>query len=492
MAMRIANRSARSYFLLSLPFLLAGFFAVRNLATWPARIGYSGDESYEGVALAEMIHLREGLPIYGAGAKEMFDAATYGPLFYLAGEHVVDPGKPSYLWLRLLSAAAIIGCAACCGVLAFWVTKSRWAAWLSPVVFLSYGMTTAHGIQALSDGVALFLSFLGFLLAYRFRDSGAMLLAPPLMVLGFYYKPQYIAGSLAVVLFLLLEKRLRRALEFLAVLVVCGVGMFAALQWGIFRGQAFWRHFLLYQTSLLSWELVGRAVFVFLLLILLPLIFSLEYLRARPNRLVGCYLLTAVVFGFLTYCKAGSDQHYYFESVLLFSVLFSGLVSERIDGRLYPVDLVLVLGVMLVAGQWATRRAPGPMDTAQNDALQVFLRRNVAPNSVGLALDPGELLQAGLKAPFAGLFQLAQLSQRDIVSDDDLVAEIRDHRFGIVLLSFDPTREDEAYWFKFYTPGILSTIEQDYRLETSLDMPSPLKNRADDRFYVYVPRNRGS
>jgi hypothetical protein len=37
-------------------FLLAGFFAVRNVSAWPARISYPGDESYEGVALAETIH----------------------------------------------------------------------------------------------------------------------------------------------------------------------------------------------------------------------------------------------------------------------------------------------------------------------------------------------------------------------------------------------------------------------------------------------------
>jgi hypothetical protein len=60
-------------------FLLAGFFGVRNVSSWPARIRYPGDGSYEGVALAETIHLRQGVPIYAAGAKDGFDAGTYGP-----------------------------------------------------------------------------------------------------------------------------------------------------------------------------------------------------------------------------------------------------------------------------------------------------------------------------------------------------------------------------------------------------------------------------
>src|SRR6516165_1299769 len=71
--------------------------------------------------------------------------------------------------------------------------QSYLAALLSPFMFLSYGMVTGHAVQALSDSVALCLSFAGFLVAFRFRARrGFLLLAAFIMILGFYYKPQYV------------------------------------------------------------------------------------------------------------------------------------------------------------------------------------------------------------------------------------------------------------------------------------------------------------
>ncbi|HEV3482788.1 MAG TPA: hypothetical protein VGR97_10730 [Candidatus Acidoferrales bacterium] len=469
-------------------FVLAGFFAVRNISSWPARISYPDDESYEGVALAEMIHLHEGIPIYAGDAKEGFDAATYGPLYYLIGEHLISPANPSYFPLRLLSAIAILGCAAGCGLLAFWLTRSRLAACLSPIVFLSYGMATDHGVAALSDSVALFLSFAGFLLAYRLRNSRAILFAAPLMVLGFYYKPQYVAGSLAVLLFLVLEKRYWQAIEFAGLLAVCGLGGFALFQWIVFAGQAFWRHLLLYQTALLAWDMVWKALFALVILLLLPLMLAVAYLREEPNRLISCYLLVAVVLGLLTYCKQAGGIHYFFESVLIVSVLVPALLAKRRMVPVCPLDLVLLLGIMLFAGQWLTRRPPQRPDIAKYDAMQSFLRERFPAHSASLGIGPGDMLQAGLETPFSGLFQLAQLSHRGIVSDRDLVNQIHAHRFAVIVVHFDISQEHDLYRLNFYTPAILRVIETDYDLDKNLEMPAPLKEGPRDRFYVYVPR----
>lgn len=473
-------------------FLLASFFAVRNISSWPARIGYPDDESYEGVALAEMIHLREGIPIYAGDAKEGFDAATYGPLYYLLGEHLINPASPRYFPLRLLSASAIVGCAAGCGLLAFWLTGSRLAACLSPIVFLSYGMATDHGVAALSDSVALFLSFAGFLLAYRLRNSRAILFAAPLMVLGFYYKPQYVAGSLAVLLFLVLEKRYRQAIEFAGLLAACGLGGFALFQWIVFAGQAFWRHLLLYQTALLAWDMVWKALFALVILLLLPLVLAVAYLREEPNRLIGCYLSVAVVLGLLTYCKQGGGIHYFFESVLIVSALVPALLAKRRMAPVYPLDLVLLLGIMLFAGQWPTRRPPQRSDIAKYDAMQSFLRERFPARAASLSIDPGDLLQAGLETPFSGLFQLAQLSRRGIVSDRDLVTQIQDRHFAVIVLPFDVSHARDLHWLKFYTPAILRTIETDYEVDQNLEAPAPRKEEAGDRFYIYVPKANGT
>jgi hypothetical protein len=478
-----------SILFISVVFLLVGCFAWRNLSTWPAIINYPDDESYEGVVLATMIHLRQGVPIYAPGATGHFDGATYGPLYYLLGERLVNPQSPSYLPLRLLSAFAILGCAVCCGLLAFWLTGRPLAGWLSWFVFVSYGMVTGHGLLALSDSVALLLAFSGFLVAYRWRNSGAVLFAAPLMVLSFYYKPQYIAGSLAVLLYLALEKRYRQALEFAGLLAFCGLGLFALFQWVVFSGQAFWRHFLLYQSSLLSWHLLGRALFTFALLLLFPLIFAVEYLRRYFNKLLGCYLLLAVLAGLLTYSKKAGGVHYFFESVFLLCVLVPALLANRLARRVYPVELVLVLGLMLIAGQLFEPRPPQSSDIAQHGAMQSFLVRNFPGRARALSHDPGDLLQAGLEAPFSSLYEQELFSRLGIISDAGLVAQIQDHRFAVIVLHFDISQEHDPDWLRAYaTPALLGAIKTNYNLDASLTMPAPIRKEPKDRFYIYVPR----
>ena len=94
--------------------LLAGFFAVRNVSSWPTRINYPGEESYEGAALAEITRLAQSVPIYAPPSEAGFAGATYGPLYFITSSHLIDPAQPSYRPLRLLSALAILGCACGC------------------------------------------------------------------------------------------------------------------------------------------------------------------------------------------------------------------------------------------------------------------------------------------------------------------------------------------------------------------------------------------
>jgi hypothetical protein len=470
-------------------FLIAGSFAVRHICTWPDRVAYSGDESYEGVALAEIVRLGQGEPIYAAGAANSFAEVPYGPLFYLAGRHAISLQRPSCFPLRLLSVFSMFGCAAGCGLLAYWLSRSYLAAFLAPLVFLSYGIVTDHGIQALSDAPALLLSFLGFLVAYRFRSSRAVLIAIPLMILGFYFKPQYLAGSAAVVLFFLFERQWRRAAEFTAVSTACVLALFGYFQWVAFSGQAFWRHFLLYQVSLLSWQRFGVALILYGLLFLLPLVFGIKYLRANENRLISCYLAVAVVLGLLTYSKYGSGVHYFFETALILSALVPAFFAKELTVHGRPIKLLFVFAIMVLTGQWLNTLPPAPSDYARHAAIQQYLRQNFPPATVSLGAAPGDLVQAGLRTPYASLFGLTLLAHRGVISDLDLVAEIEAHHFSLIVLSFDIQRERDPYWLRFYlTDSALAAVQREYVLVTSLDLPLPEKQRPQDRFYVYVPR----
>jgi len=325
--------------------------------------------------------------------------------------------------------------------------------------------------------------------AYRFRCSRTLLLAAPIVVLGFYLKPQYIAGPVGIVLFLLIEKRRRLAAEFVGLTALCGLGLLGYFQFFAFRGQVFWRHFLLYQTSLLSWQRLGIALFLYVLMFLIPVVFVIEYQRGSANRLISCYLGAAFVLGLLTYAKSASGIHYFFETVFLVSTLIPAMIAAELAKQRKPLDLLLVLLIMLFAGQWSTKPAPRPSDFQQHAAIQNYLRENFPAGAKALGPAPGDLLQAGLQTPFAGVFQLTQLVHRGILSDHDLVAAIRAHEFSVITLNFDVWKERDPYWLRFYlTTPMIEAVQQEYVLGMSLDLPLPERERPADRFYAYIPR----
>jgi hypothetical protein len=486
----LKNRvSKRSLAIAIVAFLLAGLFVVRNLSTWRTRLIYPGDESYEGCALAEMVRLRQGAPIYAPPSDKGFAGATYGPLYYLLGSRLVNPANPSYLPLRLLSALAIVGIAICCSLLAFWATGSRLASVLSPLIFLSYGVVTYHGISALSDSIALLLFFSGFLVAYRFRNNSALLLAAPLMCLGFYYKPQYIAGPLAVMLFLLFDKRYRRLLQFLGALAVCGFGLLGIFQWAVFPGQEFWRHFFFYQSALFSWYQFKIGVLVYVLMFGVPVLLAFEYLRKHPDKMLICYMGCAVVIGIVTIGKATAFIQYFFDTLFLVSVLMPGLLAKRLKEGSLPGDVLFLLAIALFAGQWYTPPAPSPKALEQFSAVQSYFLRNFPSHARAIGLRGGDLVQAGFDTPFSDLFTTETLARWGVVSDSHLVKQIRAGWFSLIVLDFDLNRKTDPIWLNYYlTKEARDAIASEYRTVDSLQVPQPTKLFPQDRLYIYIPK----
>ena len=138
--------TGKGILLAALALLLAAAFAGRQVSSWPARLRYPGEQNFvEGMRLAEMQHLRQGVPIYAPASAERFDASIYGPVYYLVGSRLLDSDRPAYFPLRLFSMLATLGCAGCGALLAYWLARSLLAAVLAPLIFLAYGFVTAHG-----------------------------------------------------------------------------------------------------------------------------------------------------------------------------------------------------------------------------------------------------------------------------------------------------------------------------------------------------------
>jgi len=469
---------------------LAAFFVVIHVLALPAKLRYPGELNFiEGQVMVEMIHLRQGVPIYAPPSAQGYDAANFGPLYYMVGARLVDPQKPAYLPLRVLSLLGVLVCAVVASLMAFRLSRNWLAALLAPLLFLSYGLVFRHGASARSDMVALFLVFTGFTVAHRFRTSRALLLAVPFMLGGFYYKQQFVAGPLAVLIFLLLEKRFRLAAEFTGLMVLGGLAFLAVIQYVIFPGQAFLRHFVLYNLLPFTEESLLLGIGFFALILLVPLLVSLEFLRACPDRLVKCYLVCAFTLSMLTVARAGSDTYYFLECVLVSSILFAALLAKRIVEPARAVELLVLLIVTLFVGQWFRASSPSTEDFRQDKAVQDYLQQHFPPGTPALSYYAGDIVRAGLALPFTNLYHYNQLIRKGVVSDRDMTGLLAKHHFGAVVLDFDLEKEGVNYYTEYYlTQTIRSAIQVNYQLATVLEMPGPEKLREEAKFYVWVPR----
>lgn len=484
------NRGKQTYALMVLGLLFAGLLAGRNVATWPVRLLYPGEEcGSEGMQLEEAVRLRAGARIFAAASPDRFDGAVYGPLYYLLVSRVIDPERPAFLPLRLLSLIGTLGCAAGCALLAFWLSRSYFGAWLAGLLFLNYGFVSRYGVSARCDLVALLLAFSGFLVAYRFRGDRRLLWAIPLMLCGFFYKQQFVAGPLAVLLYLLLEKSYRKALEFAAMLAVGGLALLALFQFVVFHGQAFLTHAVLYNMLPFSWALLRQLAFVFSVVLVIPLWLGIQFLRAHSSRLLGCYLGCAVILSVAMVGKEGSDVNYFLECALILSALAASFVTEGISdpARLGTALLGLVLTVF--AAQWPAYKAPRREDFARDLEVQNYLHQHFKQHTPAFGLFAGDLIRGGLDVPVSDLWVYTWLVRTGRIPGEGLLTELNQRNFGVILVNYDlESGQRRGYLQDYMLTPVQQAIRANYRVATTLEMPEPEKIEPADRFYIWVPR----
>lgn len=486
-----SNRRGRGELLACLAaLLLAGGFALWQLSAWPVRFRYPGEWcGIEGMRLAEMQHLRQGIPIYAPASAERFDATIYGPLYYLLGSRLIDPDKPAYLPLRLLSALGVLGCSVAAGWLAFRISGRALAAALAPLCFLSYAFVSVYGISGRADGCALFLCFLGVLVAHQFQKESKILLSTPFFLLSFFYKQQFVAAPLAILIFLILERRYRLAAAFAAAMASGAAGLLALFQFVVFRGQDFFLHFFRYNLVPFSGVQLRGAIIGFGILFLVPILVATESLRVHRDRLMACYLPCAMGFALLGMGKQGSDANYFLECIFLVSVLFAALLARRIAESVRAFELLVLLSVTLFTGQFFTPIPPTTRDFERDGALQDYLRTNFPPGTRALGYYAGDLIRAGLDLPVSDIYQRTWLTRTGTLDDRGMVIQLTQHDFGVVVLDFDLQTERETYWTENYlTEGMRQAIQAEYRLAAVMEMPEPERFAERAKCYIWVPR----
>ena len=477
---------------------IVAYFAIIQLANWPERLRYPGEEdAVEGTQLSEMVHLRRGVRIYRLPANGEFDGAIYGPLCYLLGAAVINPNQPAYAPLRILSLVSTLGLAVASGLLAFTLTRRKIAGVLPAFLLFATAFIGRYGISARADMVALLLAFAGFLFFYRFRDSRrALILSALLVLLSFFYKQQFLGAPGAILTYLVLDKRYRRAFEFLFALVVGGVilvGLFSLL---IFPHQAFLQHFIAYNRLPFDKHVLLPEILMFAIPLFIPLLGSIDFLTQYPDKLVACYVGVSVGSYFLLLFSSGSgaDTNRCLEPLVVLTCVFAARVATSkgiLPGLGWAAPLAATLALVSFLGFAFVVPRVGPPDFTADSAMQSYLREHFPPRTAVLGYYAGDPIRAGLDAPITNLWGYAALIRKGTLSDREVVSRIDNGGYGVILLDFDLDRFNSSKMADFYaTQPMRDAVLRSYQQVARLSLPRPETSRfTDGSMYVWVPKS---
>jgi hypothetical protein len=475
---------------------VVSYFALGQVSRWPDRLRYPGEEdAAEGTQLSEMVHLRQGVQIYRVPSQGEFDSAIYGPLSYLLGAALIDPDKPAYLPLRLLSLAATLGLAAVVAVFVFKLTRQKLGGAMAALLLLSTAFVGRYGVSARADMVALLLAFSGFVVFYSNRESRrALIFSVGLLLLSFFYKQQFVGAPVAVFLSLIAARRFRYALEFVAMMAAGGAALVLLFSWLIFPHQAFLLHFIIYNRLPFEKGYLLPEILMFAIPLFVPLLGAADYVDNNPDKLVACYAGTSVAayFALLSSSGSGADTNRCLEAALVLTCLFAARIvttKRMLGGVAWTAALAITLTlVSLLSSAFVVRKITSS-DFAADSALQNYLKENFPARTSVLSYYAGDPLRAGLSAPITNLWHYSALIRKGALSDRDIVSRIDGGGYGAILLDFDLAHFDSGHMADFYTtPSVRHAILRGYRQISRLNMPSPeLTRHADGNIYVWIP-----
>ena len=477
---------------------LVAYFALVQLANWPERLRYPGEEdAVEGTQLSEMVHLRRGVYIYRLPSDGEFDGAIYGPLCYLLGAAVIDPNQPAYMPLRVLSLAATLGLAIASGWLAFRLARRKIAGVLAVFVFFGSAFIGRYGISARADMVALLLAFAGFVIFYRFRDNRrALILSAVLALLSFFYKQQFLGAPGAVFVYLVLEKRFRQAFEFLFTVVAGGLILTAVFSFLMFPHEAFLQHFIAYNRLPFDKHILLPEILMFAIPLFIPLLGSIDFLTQYPDKLFACYVGVSVGSYFLLLFSSGSgaDTNRCLEPLVILSCVFAARVSTSggiLPGLGWTAPLAATLALVAFLSSAFVVPRVGSADFAADAALQSYLRQTFPPGTSALGYYAGDPIRAGLDAPVTNLWGYTALIRKGALSDHEIVSRIDHAGYGVILLDFDLERFNASKMADFYTTRAMrDAVLRSYREVARLNLPRPETSRfTDGGMYIWVPKS---
>jgi len=462
-----------SWLLLAILVVRAGFFLVYSVRTilFPFPVDYD-----EGVALHSALLLVRGEAVYRPLQAGEFVSSQYTPLYYLLMAPALWLIGPSLVPGRLIAFLATLGSGALLAGLALQLGASRRGAFTAALMPLAVGTTFIWSTLAKPDTLALFLSLLVLYWVVRFGESRWVYLVTVWFALGFFVKQNAIVVA-GPALFYYFLRRPRRGLVIGSLALLLAAGPFFLLN--ALTDGALYLHTLGFHT--LPWELTHlwstlEPLVVFTPGLMLLTLFAAWH-QARNRAWPALVLLAGGCLFLLTGGRMGTSWS--FQLPLIFAMALSSsllLFPRPAQTKPYIIKgfparwraLLLILAVLQFAlipnplRWYRTDLLASPEREQELAAVCEIVRQAPAPI---LSEDVGLLLLCGKEPRYNDPFMMAQLSRADRWDETELVRQIEEEQFSLVILAYDiasfPVEKTEVLR---WTTATLAALRKHYAL----------------------------
>ncbi len=451
---------------------------------WPYQVDYD-----EGLNLSSAWHLSQGHNIYANSVPERFIAAPYPWLYFALNAVGIKLWGIQFQFGRLLSFGASVGIALLIGWCVWMVARrsqvrrldAGGAALVSGLLWFVPTPVYIWSTFFKQDMVAIAIALLSIALVYRWQDHKWLWWTAPLMALAFFAKQNELAAT-GVGCGYMIVHNWRRGSKLTLLTIFCIAVPFLAFN--LLTKNGYYNHTIGYQ--LVPWKLndltrhLGQVVRDHWVLVGLGGVYLLGCFgwlaravwlaRGRErwvafHHIIGGWLfplyLAAGAFSLLT---LGAYQGNYNLTLDLFPPLLIGVGTvlallarsvERLPQsrrRTLLGSVGLLVGGLLV---WQALTTASPETYFDWGSMPSQVRREMVKDlQKQIAIAPGDLLtddmylalSAGRNVPYDNLYHMRVESQSGKWDDSKFLQDLRDRRFGLILLEHETRRWSEVGW----------------------------------------------
>jgi hypothetical protein len=411
--------------------------------------------------------LAAGLNIYRPDlSTPPYTIANYPPLYILSLVPFVNLSGMPFLAGRAISVLSALAAAIFLGLISHTFSKDRFAALATGLLFLAIPYVVSWSGLLRIDLLALALSLAGLYVLIRWPGATWGLAGGGLLLVAAAYTRQSyaLAAPLAALAWLWTYER-RRALAL--ALLVGGLGLILFVGLNILTNGGFFVHIVAANVNEFGWERLAErfgdlSITAPLLLILGGAFLVFGRGRARSWPLLAFYLIGATLSA-LTIGKIGSNVNYFLELSAALSLVAGAFIAWSRPHPWQQAALLILLalqtGLLMrttldesVDG-WLTARR------SETEALRELEGLVAEANDPILADEDMGLLTLHRRPLYLQPFEMTQLARTGRWNQADLLADIDNHAFSLILIHHFPF---SSIYQERWTAEMLSAIGQNY------------------------------